>query len=97
MLLGRARPTAVAFHGLYFALVFAVLDWWGFASPTRRSLWTTADPFIAMFWALLIHMIFPLSANLGRAGRGGQRRRAALVSPIAGKAERIRMRLRDEH
>jgi hypothetical protein len=90
------RPTIVAFMG-YFALVFAVLDWWGLASPTRRSRWTTADPFIAMFWALLIHMIFPFPQIWGALVVAGIVAVLPLVSPIAGKAERIRMRLRDEH
>jgi hypothetical protein len=90
------RPTIVAFMG-YFALVFAVLDWWGLASPTRRRRWTTADPFIALFWALLIHMIFPFPQIWGALVVAGIVAVLPLVSPIAGKAERIRMRLRDEH
>ncbi|MGC3969464.1 MAG: hypothetical protein QM775_19515 [Pirellulales bacterium] len=90
------RPTIVAFMG-YFALVFAVLDWWGITSPTRRHRWSLRDPFIAFFWAYLVHMIFPFPQLWGSLVVAEIVAVLPLVSPVFSKAERIQLRMRDDH
>jgi hypothetical protein len=79
------RPTWLAFAG-YFGLVFFVLDWQRVFDPRRKQAWRLGDTAVAVFWAYLIHLVFPFPQLWGILVIAGTYLSLPFVFPIAENA-----------
>jgi len=72
------RPAPLAFIG-YFGLSLCAFDWWGMTPPKRSSRWRIGDVFVAVFYAGVIHLVFPFPQPWGVLTVAG----TALLLPVA--------------
>lgn len=72
------RPAPLAFIG-YFGLSLCAFDWWGMTPAKRTSRWRIGDVFVAVFYAGVIHLVFPFPQPWGVLTVAG----TALLLPVA--------------